>query len=120
MMLRRRWPRRRRQRKSSKNFVTVRGRRRKPLFILFHSVLFLLFRTSESKPTDSGNDTAVAADETDATAILGDLTAADILEAVSASADQGISMISKWLGIKLVPDSNSTAAVAKEEEEEKN
>lgn len=61
-----------------------------------------------TKPAnDANNDTNL--DETDPAALLEGITAADILAAVSESADQGISMISKWLGIKLTPDANTTA-----------
>lgn len=67
------------------------------------------------------NETAV--DLSDPAALLEGISAADIIAAVSESADQGISMISKWLGIKLTPDSNATAGEEKEEatdEEQKN
>lgn len=62
---------------------------------------------------EPANETA-AVDETDPAALLEGITAADILAAVSESADKGISMISKWLGIKLTPDANATAEKADE------
>lgn len=73
--------------------------------------------TPEEKPEESAteaNETAV--DETDPSALLEGITAADILAAVSETADSGISMISKWLGIKLTPDANATAAAPAGEE----
>lgn len=66
---------------------------------------------------EPANETA-AVDETDPAALLEGITAADILAAVSESADKGISMISKWLGIKLTPDANATAEKADETEGE--
>lgn len=92
-----------------------------PLYKIKSKTISSSSTSGESKPSDAGNETAVG--ETDATALLGDLTAADILEAVSATADQGISMISKWLGIKLNPDAanaSDSTVTAEEEEEHKN
>lgn len=40
--------------------------------------------------------------------IIGDLTAEDILNVVSESADKGISMISSWLGLNLEETKNDT------------
>lgn len=38
------------------------------------------------------------------------ISALDIISAVSETADQGISMLSKWLGLKLSSDANATAS----------
>lgn len=78
--------------------------------------IFRLRPPSESKPSGETTNETIA-DETDPAALLDGISAADILAAVSESADQGISMISKWLGIKLTPDAKNATGT---EEGEKN
>lgn len=64
-------------------------------------LIYTCLRSASVKPEESDADTNETAIEDETGALLEGISAADIIAAVSETADTGISMITKWLGINL-------------------